>query len=139
MHEPGSDIYVRRLILPPLTVALVALLAIGCTAPGPVELAATDTGGSVTLEPDQELVVTLEGNPTTGYQWEIDGALPEMLEQEGEPSYAADSDAIGSGGVQTWRFRAVSKGEGELRMKYWRSFEPTTAPLDTFSVDVAVR
>ncbi len=129
----------KRTLMLPIAATVLVLIATGCAAPRPLELTAADSGSTVTLAPDQELVITLEGNPTTGYQWEIEGALPEMLVQVGEPAYTADSEAIGSGGEQTWRFLAVTAGEGELRMKYWRSFEPTAAPVETFSARVNVK
>lgn len=45
----------------------------------------------------------------------------------------------GRGGSGTWAFRATRVGSGALRLGYGRSFEPGTAPAETFSVPVAVR
>lgn len=124
-----------------LTVGCVLVLALaGCKPPAPVELTLADSGKTVTLEPQQEMVVTLESNPTTGYKWEREGNLPEPL-IGGNPEYVADSASAGlagGGGAEIWRFQADSKGEGTLKLKYWRSFEPTVPPVKTFEVTVKV-
>jgi inhibitor of cysteine peptidase len=111
----------------------------GCTTDDrPLEITGEQSGSSYALVTGQELHVSLEANPTTGYEWAIDGALPAQLEQAGEPEYTSDSSATGSGGIEVWTFKAVEAGEGTLRLKYWRSFEPTVAPVDEFAVDVRV-
>ncbi len=46
-----------------------------------------DDGGQVTLEQGQILVVTLESNPTTGYQWEVVENQDSILEQVGEAEF----------------------------------------------------
>jgi protein-L-isoaspartate O-methyltransferase len=38
----------------------------------------------------------------------------------------------------TFTFKAAGDGSALLRLKYWRSFEPDTAPLRTFEVNVTV-
>jgi inhibitor of cysteine peptidase len=125
----------------PSGAALALVLAMsGCasTSESPLELTAEDSGTTQTLAVGQQMSVTLEANPTTGYSWAIDGALPQQLEQAGEPAYAAESDLVGAGGAETWTFRAASAGQGVLKLKYWRSFEPTVPPENAFEVTVNV-
>jgi inhibitor of cysteine peptidase len=98
---------------------------------------AADDGTSVALDVGDRLIVTLEGNPTTGFTWEVDGTVPANLVQLGQPLFVADSDAIGSGGTFTFRFEAVASGSGTLRLIYHRPFE-TVAPEDSFEVTVTV-
>ncbi len=116
----------------------LALSAIACTsqAPAPLELTQKDNGSRQSLSIGQELRISLAANPTTGYMWELDGETPEQLEQVGEPAYSAESSAIGAGGTEVWTFRAQSSGEGMLKLKYFRSFEATAPPADTFEVTV---
>ncbi|MDZ4170209.1 MAG: protease inhibitor I42 family protein [Coriobacteriia bacterium] len=104
-----------------------------------LQLTESDAGSSRTIGVGDTLSVTLAANPTTGYTWALDGALPTTLEQVGDPAYTAESDALGAGGAETWTFRAVSAGESELKLKYWRSFEPDTAPERTFAVSLLVQ
>jgi inhibitor of cysteine peptidase len=80
----------------------------------------------------------LEGNPTTGYTWELAPGSGELVVLQGEPEFKADSSALGSGGVITLRFKAVKQGTGPLKLIYHRSFEPNTAPLETFAATLVV-
>jgi len=123
-----------------LTGVIALMLLSGCSsASKPVELSAKDTGVAQSLAIGQELRVSLQANPTTGYRWAVDGAVPTQLEQAGEARCAADSKAIGSGGTEVWTFVAKRAGKAPLRLKYWRSFEPTAPPVATFSADIEVR
>jgi inhibitor of cysteine peptidase len=122
-----------------LAVALaVAALAAGC-APTPVQLRSTEDGTVQTLAVGQKLKVSLDANPTTGYAWALDGPLPAQLSQDGEPTFTPSSGLTGAGGTEVWAFVGKTTGQGTLRLKYWRSFEPTTPPIDTFTVQVNVK
>lgn len=115
----------------------IAVLLAGCS-PGPIDLTQKDSGSAQTLAKGQEMRVTLESNHTTGYQWAVDGDLPEQLTLVGQPEYKAESNLVGAGGTEVWTFMGKSSGEGTLKLKYWRSFEPTAEPADTFEVSVKV-
>jgi inhibitor of cysteine peptidase len=117
---------------------LVSLPACSPRSPAPIELTQTDSGSTQALSAEQELRITLDSNPTTGFLWDVDGEVPPQLEQIGEPKYTAQSSALGAGGTEVWTFKASSSGEGALRLKYWRSFEPTAEPAETFEVIVKV-
>jgi inhibitor of cysteine peptidase len=110
-----------------------------CGAAGEVELDMTDNGSQVELEVGQVLVISLEGNPTTGYTWEIGGIEESVLRQVGEVVFEAESDLVGAGGVQTLRFEAVGVGQASLDLVYHRPWEEGVAPLETFSVQIEVR
>ncbi len=97
-----------------------------------------DNGQSIDLVAGQEILVKLEGNPTTGYTWELDKDVSSGMEQVGEPDYGADSSAIGSGGMFTFRFKAVEAGEHTLQLKYWRTFEPDTPPIELFTLKLNI-
>lgn len=111
----------------------------GSTASTEVKLTEADNGKTVEVAKGGTVVVALKGNATTGYLWAVDGTLPSQLQPEGQPTYSADTTLIGSPGVATMRFKAVSAGEGDLKLKYWRSFEPTTPPVQTWSAKVVVK
>jgi inhibitor of cysteine peptidase len=120
--------------------ALLVGSLVGCapkSAP-PLELGSADSGSSQTLAVGQQLRVSLDSNPTTGYRWAIDGALPPQLAQVGEPKFTAQSSAIGAGGVELWTFVGRSAGACTLKLKYWRSFEPTATPANAFEAALNV-
>lgn len=124
-----------------LAVAFVAALLAGCAAApsGTVKLKAGDSGTTKALAVGQKVEIVLDANPTTGYQWAVDGDLPAPLEQVGSVQYKAESGALGAGGVDTWTFAGTSAGRATLKLKYWRSFEPTTPPAKTFEITLDVK
>ena len=134
----------------PIVAVAIALVAVAglvsaCSGktnpepPAPLALAKAESGTTQDLQIGQELRITLDANPTTGYQWDVVGQVPAQLERVGSPRFAPASDALGAGGTQVWTFVAVSAGEGTLKMKYWRSFEPTAPPPAEFRVTLRVK
>ncbi len=124
-----------------LTLLLALTLATACS-PQQQEVKATtaDDGREMQLKKGQTLVVTLEGNPTTGYSWEAAEPLDEqVLRQVGEAEFKAESEALGAGGVQTLRFEAVKAGTTTLKLVYHRPWEEDVDPLETYSIQVVVR
>lgn len=120
----------------------LALFAAGCQATfeEPPLLTAEDSGSTLVLQTGEEFTVQLESNPSTGYAWTLDGALPANVEQVGEPEYVAPGmDAVGAAGMDLWKFRATEAGTGEVYLRYWRSFDPETENEKTFTVEVTVR
>lgn len=120
---------------------LIGLVLVGgCAAnKSPVDVSVADNATTRQLVTGQKLRVSLESNPTTGYRWALDGSLPAQLAQVGQPQFTSHSNAVGSGGTELWTFVAKSSGTAPLRLKYWRSFEPTVPPIATFSLNVEVR
>jgi inhibitor of cysteine peptidase len=124
-----------------LTLLLVLTIATGC-GPQQQEIKASidDAGREMQLKKGQTLVVTLEGNPTTGYSWEAAEPLDEqVLRQVGEAEFEQESEALGAGGVQILRFEAVNAGKMTLKLIYHRPWEEGVEPLETYSLQVVVR
>ena len=127
-----------------IVVALLAITSSGCgtsasAAPGPLKLGETDNGKAYTVKVGDTIDVIIPGNMTTGFSWaaalaEKDAAL---VQQVGEPAYATDSTAVGSGGTFTLTFKAMAKGEALLKLVYARPWE-SVAPEKTFSATVTV-
>ncbi|MBN1919027.1 MAG: protease inhibitor I42 family protein [Verrucomicrobia bacterium] len=109
--------------------------------PEAVKLTDGDEGEAVTLKVGQTLEIRLESNPTTGFGWEVLEIDPAVVEQEGETVYEAsktDGHTVGSGGWETFTFKAVEAGTVELKLVYRRSWEVDVAPEKTFTVTVTV-
>ncbi|MBI5232127.1 MAG: protease inhibitor I42 family protein [Coriobacteriales bacterium] len=107
--------------------------------PGPLELTEADSGSTQEMQTGQLAVITLDANPSTGYEWQVDGEVPAQLAQSGEPEFEAESDAIGAGGKERWSFMAKETGEGTLKLIWLRPWEKDTPPAKTFEVKVSVR
>jgi inhibitor of cysteine peptidase len=124
-----------------LTLLIALIVATGCS-PQQQEVKATtaDNGREIQLKKGQTLVVTLEGNPTTGYSWEVAEPLDgQVLRQAGEAEFKAESEALGAGGVQILRFEAANAGKTTLKLVYHRPWEKDVEPLNTYSLQVVVR
>ena len=125
---------------------VIGFILIGCmlaacggnTPPAPTNLTVADNGRDVTLQVGAELVLTLEGNPTTGYGWEVEQVDAAVLAQQGEPEYTAAANIPGSGGVFVFRFTAQAAGSTPLVLGYSRPFEPDTPPIEVFTVQITV-
>jgi len=89
----------------------------------------------ITIDSDQVLEISLEGNPTTGYTWEIAGdGVVELVDRSHRPT----SDAEGSPGVTTLVFEPTTAGTGDLVLIYHRSWEEDVEPLETRTITVTV-
>ena len=115
---------------------VLSVLSLQCSAYSKeVVLTKADNDKSVRLEAGDTMRVTLEGNPTTGYAWDIaaiDGAHLKSV----STSYKSSSNRCGAGGVFTFTFSPTLKGSSDLQLVYARSWEKQTPPIETFHVTV---
>ncbi len=145
-HRNQLQLSVRLLLV-------VILIGLICAGSGPgsmstsssgstgvvhIRLHEKDSGRTVELHIIDRLEVVLEGNPTTGYQWQIDALDASVIKPIGEPEFKPDSDAIGSGGEYTFVFESITPGQTTLTLIYHRPFEKGVEPLKTFRVTVVV-
>ena len=98
-----------------------------------------DNGKTVTVNTGDKLIVKLDGNPTTGYTWQLNNFDTSLLESAGEPDYKTDSLLIGSGGRYTYTFAALKPGEVTLQFNYLRTWEKDIPPVENFSITVDVK
>jgi inhibitor of cysteine peptidase len=114
--------------------ALAGLLVVtlsGCSASSSLTL--DDNGERVALAPGDTIEVTLEGNPTTGFRWELVDSDPTVITTEGEAVYETqDAELVGAGGAWTWTLVAQQPGECVVQFGYHRSWEDEQ-PEATFS------
>lgn len=109
-----------------------ATFEIGGFAGGPVP-ANTIVQTSV----NEEFEVTLDSNPSTGYQWQvrnIDATIAELVNDEYIPP---ESGLVGAPGKQVFTFEALKEGKTTIELEYVRPWEPES-PANIYSVDVIV-
>ncbi|HEY9088844.1 MAG TPA: protease inhibitor I42 family protein [Anaerolineaceae bacterium] len=135
--------FVKHFFIAGLALALAACGRAAGTASTPAEITITqaDAGKTINLAKNDILVLTLPGNPTTGYAWELQPAPDEsVLQVAGEPQFVEqDSTKLGSPGAMVFHFTAVGAGQTAVKLVYHRSWETGTPPQDTFEVNVKVR
>lgn len=131
---------VRRITV---AVSFILLLVMAACSPASgtdlnTTIGAGDAGKTITLHEGDTLIVTLDGNTTTGYTWLMQTMDPAILKQVGDPAYTPESDSIGAPGTISLTFQAVKSGQASLVLNYMRAFEKDVAPLHTFEVTVVV-
>ncbi len=103
-------------------------------------LNATDNNTTINATAGEFLVVTLEGNPTTGYTWEVTEPLDDLvLRQVGDIAFVqdyAEPGLVGVPGVQIATFEVVGAGDATIKMVYHRPWETEVEPVDTFTLNV---
>lgn len=109
----------------------------GGGAPSVLAIDQGAAGRTVQLRAGQLLTLSLPGNPTTGFSWELMPGAEPVLALQGEPSYTPVDGLIG-GGSYRFTFLAHRKGRAPLRLIYRRSFEKEQPSPTTFEVTVAV-
>lgn len=130
-----------------LMIAVFMAMAVGCDDPCvPIKgkiilLTDADNGTTIEMNLNDQLKIILASNPSTGYSWENTLTEEAILVQEGDSVYVQDplcgNQVVGCGGTETFSFKAVSTGTGQIKLIYNRSWE-TEEPIDQFEVTVIV-
>jgi inhibitor of cysteine peptidase len=119
---------VKRLLL--LLAVVATCLVAGCI--GEVETY-TDPGQTISIGINQQFVIALGSNPTTGYSWQEshDATTIELVEKIYKEE--AKEGVVGAGGVEYFRFKALKAGETEITFVYKRPWEEPT-PQDVTKI-----
>ena len=119
-----------------IVVAVVAIfLVAGCA--GGVKTY-TDSGQTINIGVNQEFVIALDSNPTTGYVWQesYDDSLLQLVGKSYEMGKAAKQGAVGAGGVEYFRFKALKTGKTEITLVYKRPWEEERLYEKVFTVNI---
>jgi len=119
-----------------ITVAVIATsLVAGCVGEVKTYI---DSGQTIDIGVNQEFVIAIGANPTTGYDWEVslDEAILELVEKTYKLAEEAEHEIVGAGGVDYFRFRALKAGEAEITMVYKRSWEEEGIDQKVFTVNI---
>lgn len=114
------------------------LLAVLPAAASTMDLTEKDNGAVLKVQPGDQIAVTVPGNPTTGYTWELAAIRVDILEPELEPEYVKDSTLPGAGGKLTFRFTARSQGYTKVILAHRRTWEKDMPPVKTFEITMDV-
>ena len=95
-----------------LTLMVAVLLIAGC---GGGVKTYVDAEKTIITSIEQEFVIALDSNPTTGYDWEesYDDNMLSLIEKEYSPDEKAPG-LVGAGGTQYFTFKALKKGKTEI-------------------------
>jgi inhibitor of cysteine peptidase len=99
---------------------------------------ADDSGTDIYVELGQTFTVTLEGNPSAGYTWDVSPVDQPVISQVGNPVWAPESNLLGAPATLTVTFRADANGNQPLILVYHRPWEKDVPPAKVFDVTVVV-
>jgi inhibitor of cysteine peptidase len=108
----------------------------------PVNVTKADNGKSVSMAMNGVVVVTLDGNATTGYAWALESGNDKVLKAQGDPKYnplPAAPGMVGTGGAYEFRFNAVGAGTATLKFIHKQPWVQSDPKAETFSVTVNVK
>ena len=114
----------------------------GCSPANEVKIGMEKNGGEVQVKTGETLAIALESTPPPGYSWQVVQTDASLLPQDGEPAYqqtSKDKNIVGTGGVETLRFKATAPGTVTLQLGYLRSWETGVEPVQTFNVTVTIQ
>ena len=121
----------KYLILMALVLVVVTGLVLGCTRGEKTYINQEET---IKTSVDNEFVVALDSNPTTGYSWVV-SYDDTMLSLDYEDfSSEKCPGLVGAGGTQYFGFKALKAGETEITLDYLRSWEDESIDQRVFTV-----
>ena len=82
----------------------------------------------------ETFVIELEGNPTTGYEWQLEFE-PDQLELVDEAIQPL-SNNVGAAAAHRFELRAARPGKATVRALYKRRWETKAIDQQTFDVEV---
>ena len=72
-----------------------------------------------------------------GYRWSLDEDGAPVLTSAGS-NFSNASHAVGSGGEESFKFKAAKSGHTKIALKLWREFEGEKSITKRFSVKINV-
>ncbi len=117
----------------PILILVVFLIA-SCAGPYTME----NSGSTVNLGNDDPFEIELNGNPSTGYEWQIVSYDSTVIKQVGKHDYKTSDDRIGSAGLYTFKFQTIGDGQTNLLLVYKRKWEEPTVDDKTFEMKIVV-
>ncbi len=124
-----------------LSIALI-LISAGCDLKTirTAKYAEADSGKTIELSVGQKLTITLRGNATTGYVWQMAKGTDGKIVKKISDKYTADNTGlVGSGGDHVWTYQAVAAGETTITLNYLRPWEKSVPPAKTLKYTVKVK
>ena len=110
------------------------------SSPTPAVYTAADSGATVQASVGEQFTVSLEENPTTGYEWDMKaGPGLTLVGDEFVGPSPSPSPLMGAGGTHSWVFRADKGGTLTLTGLYVRPWETNGKSAADFSLTIAAQ
>jgi inhibitor of cysteine peptidase len=137
-EDPLNGIYITLLITGMLTLCTVVTALGADTNKLETIISQDDAGKRITAPLGAKILVRLKENPSTGYTWKLTGTEGASVSFQRASFAAKTQAALGSDGVRTLAFLALSNGCTRLQFEHKRSWESDEKALERFEVTVCV-
>nr|QNO46924.1 hypothetical protein GBMLOPDG_00020 [Methanosarcinales archaeon ANME-2c ERB4] len=101
----------------------------------------SENNSDISIEIDETFGISLESNPSTGYEWNVKECNYPVLEPVNtcyEPAENQIPPLPGAGGLQKWTFKGIKDGETALKLVYWRSWEGEDSIVNEYLLHITV-
>ena len=97
----------------------------------------TDPEQVINTTVNQEFIIALYSNPSTGYAWEAsyDGNMLSLEKEEYIPKETLPG-MVGIGGTQYYQFKVLKMGQTQITVTYKRPWETEYAEQKVFTVNI---
>eukprot|EP01125_Pyxidicula_operculata_P022530 TRINITY_DN9264_c0_g1_i1.p1 TRINITY_DN9264_c0_g1~~TRINITY_DN9264_c0_g1_i1.p1 ORF type:complete len:125 (+),score=27.71 TRINITY_DN9264_c0_g1_i1:70-444(+) len=115
---------------------VVLLLVVAPTSAKVVEIGFDSNNTDVKAQVNDNVIVHMRGQPTTGHRWNLFYLEGTAIIQDGEPFFLPDHHNPGAPGIYVFPYRALSKGTAKLRLVEGRDWE--SQPVNVFACSFTV-
>lgn len=99
----------------------------------------TEGTKEITVNAGIEFIIKLESNITTGFKWDLSNVPDPGIIQKISSEYINPVNQMpGTGSYELWKFKAIKKGNTDIKMKYFRSWEKDVPPAKEISILVKI-
>ena len=122
----------------PLLAAVAVLVSVCSSSRAPAQL--PKPNAPFQIASGEQLTISLDANPTTGFEWQLAAPLDEKVVALVKHAYQPpDNSTIGAGGTDVWTFKAVGPGSTTITLDYRRPWEKDTPAAERKTYPVVVR
>jgi predicted secreted protein len=97
---------------------------------------AKDSGTQARVPVRGHVLIRLEENPTTGYQWTAPEFDANCLHLESNTYTRRESAGVGGGGIRQFEFSVIAACRATIHLAYKRPWETDTAVRRTFELTI---
>lgn len=120
-------------------VILAILIYLGCSL-RTANYTEADSGKTIEASVGKQFTISLKGNATTGYVWQMAKGTDSKIVKKISDKYTAyNTGRVGSGGDHVWTYKAVAAGETTITLNYLRTWDKPVAPANTLKYKIKVQ
>ena len=98
-----------------------------------------DNGKDISAQVGDVIQIELESLGSAGYQWFLNSVDTNYVELISEETKATDEKGkIGAPVISVWRFKLLKKGQTDIKMYYYRSWEGKDKAVNNFHITITI-